>query len=63
MRPKGLGCCIGFPIITALHARRECCRYLLQQFEVRRRGEELAIVSLQFIATDDEVSVNFSFLP
>ena len=52
-----------FPIISCLHARRESCRNLLQQFEVKRRGEDLAIATLQFIATDDDVPANFSFLP
>lgn len=53
----------GFPIINALHARRESCRHLLQQFEIRQRGEDLAIVSLQYLATSDDVPANFSFLP
>jgi len=53
----------GFPIVTALHARRESCRHLLQQFEIKGRGEELAIVTLQYLGTSDDVSANFSFLP
>ena len=53
----------GFPIINALHARRESCRHLLQQFEIKQRGEELAISTLQFLATPDDVPANFSFLP
>jgi plasmid stabilization system protein ParE len=53
----------GFPIINALHARRESCRHLIQQFEIKGRGEELAIVTLQYLGTSDDVSANFSFLP
>jgi hypothetical protein len=52
-----------FPIINALHARRESCRHLLNQFEIKQRGEELAIVTLQYVATADDVPANFSFLP
>jgi hypothetical protein len=36
---------------------------LLNQFIVKERGDELAIVTVQYLATSDDVPANFSFIP